>query len=321
MKYFIGIDGGGTKTDGIIIQENGQVLAHQSGGAANMQTVGVERACDEIKSVVEGLAAKAGLNGENDVTLFAGLAGAGRPEDQKALVARLAEVIAAAKISVNSDAIAALYGAFPSGTGIILIAGTGSICYGKDRWDRHYRTGGWGFLLGDEGSGYFLGQQAIIAALKSVDGRGKATVLRQRIETAFSLESIEKIISPLYSGQISRTDVAALAPVVFDAARNGDHAALHIIEKAGHDLGELIAGLARQARIERQQVTVALIGSIFQQREMLIPYMQEAAEKVVAGVAFVEPRCSPVVGAVLLAMRSEKIKITAALLNRIGSTL
>ena len=321
MKYFIGIDGGGTKTDGILMQENGQVLARLAGGAANMQVVGIERVCDEIKRLVDGLTARAGLTGGENIHLFAGLAGAGRPEDRQALIARLAEIIAATKISVNSDAIAALYGAFPSGAGMILIAGTGSICYGKDRRDRHYRAGGWGYLLGDEGSGYFIGQQAIVAALKSADGRGETTVLKQRIEAAFSLDSIEKIISPLYSGQISRADVAALALVVFEAARNGDHAALHIIEKAGLDLGELIVGLARQAGLEQQRVTVALIGSVFLQKETLIPDIQKTAEKVVAAVEFIAPRFSPAVGAALIAMRGEKVKITAALLKRIEATV
>lgn len=317
----IGLDGGGTATKGVMIDGEGGVLARASGESSNIQAIGAERLGENLAALVGNLAAAAGCSAAEVDHLYAGLAGAGRPADREAISLQLQSHGLAKQHTIDTDASAALAGAFGGGPGIIVISGTGSICFGKDEKGTLYRCGGWGFKLGDEGSGYYIGQQALIAALKEFDGRGPKTVLRAHFEKKYELASIDLIISQVYSDKIDRTEIASNAPAVFDAAIAGDSAAREIIARAGREIGKLVAGAARRMGRAEREVDVALIGSIFHQRQVLLPFMQEEALRVVARVHFIDPRFEPAVGACILGLQKEGIPITGALLERMEKAL
>ena len=312
-KYVIGLDGGGTSTKGVLLDEKGQVCADSIGPSSNIQAIGDQELTKAFEQVILDLIAKAGIEKNKVSYLYAGLAGAGRPADRERISACLSSLDLVKDFTIDTDAMAALAGAFNGKAGIILISGTGAICFGKDENDNVVRCGGWGFLLGDEGSGFYFGQQAIIAALKDLDGRGEKTILGDKIKEFFGLEKIELIISPIYSNEIDRTKIASLAPIVFEEAAKNDKVAAEIVETAGKELGKVVAGVSKNLGMTGKSVSVALIGSVFNQRDTLIPLMSVEATKVVSQVTFIDPQNEPAVGAAILGLK--KIGISPDELN------
>ncbi len=313
----VGIDGGGTKTHAVVVDLKGRVLAEASGPSSNFQVLGPEKMAGVVRGVVQEAMSRLPHGSAKIRRVVAGLAGVGRPSDRQRANEALTSLGLAEAVRVDSDAAAALSGAFAGGEGIILIAGTGTICFGKGADGRVERSGGWGYLLGDEGSGYWIGQQAIVAALKDLDGRGPRTALRERIEERYGLERIDLIIPRVYQGDIDRTEVASLAPLVFEEAARGDEAAEQILSRAGEELGLLAAAVARRLRWSVEQVPIALIGGIFKQKERLIPFMQRSLERFQVRFRFVEPLFDPAVGAAIMALQDEGIAVD----DRIRETL
>ncbi len=317
-KYVIGLDGGGTKTLGVLVSGSGTIIARETGESSNIQAIGAEKLAQVLADLVGQLTAAAGLRVEEIDHLYAGLAGAGRPADREVISKIVSDNRLAKNHTIDTDAAAALAGAFAGGPGIIVISGTGAICFGKDEAGTLYRCGGWGYLLGDEGSGYYIGQQALIAALKDLDGRGPKTILREVYENRYGLTSIDMIISQIYSGKIDRAEIASNAPFVFEASEKGDVAARRIIENAGREIGIQIAATARRMGCAQGAVEVALIGSVFKQREILIPYMKEEALRIVATANFIDPRFEPAIGSAILGLMKENIAIDEVLLSKLA---
>ncbi len=319
-KWVIGLDGGGTKTLGVLVDEQGCVAGRAIAESSNYQVIGGEKLGLVISGLVKELMVHAGNPDAKATHLYAGLAGAGRPADREAIHQAIRQHNVAETITVDTDAAAALAGAFAGGPGIIVISGTGAICFGKSKDNMVYRCGGWGYLLGDEGSGYYIGQQAIIAALKDLDGRGQKTRLRQAIEEKYQVASVDLLISAIYSGKMDRTEIAGLAPLVFEFFNKGDQAAVAIIETAGKEIGKIVAAVSKRMGLHGQPVTVALIGSVFKQRHILVPFMQQEALHTVSSVNFIDPQFEPAIGSAVLAMQKENIDIDSAVLANLQKT-
>ena len=319
-RYVLGLDGGGTKTVAVLVEDSGRVLARAQGDSSNYQVIGGEKLGQVIRDVTEEILHQANLKGQQLDHLYAGLAGAGRPADREAIHSIITRQNLARTVTVDTDAAAALSGAFAGGPGIIVISGTGAICFGKSSSDVVYRCGGWGYLLGDEGSGYYIGQQAIMAALKDLDGRGMATSLRAMIEQKYSLSSIDLIISQIYSGKIDRSEIAGLTPAVFAEYEKGDNASQIIIETAGCEIGKIVAAVSRRMGLAGEQAQVALIGSVFKQRHILLPFMEKEALKVVARVDFIDPMFEPAIGSAVLALQKENVTMTTAIMDNLTRT-
>ncbi len=319
-KIVVGLDGGGTKTKGILLKETGEILARVVGDSSNIQAIGADKLATVLHQIVLELAGKAGIQTTQITHLYAGLAGAGRASDREIIGKIIESQELAQRFTVDTDAAAALAGAFAGGPGIIVISGTGAICFGKNTAGEIFRCGGWGYLLGDEGSGYFIGQQAIVAALKDFDGRGEKTQLREEIEKRYQLNSIDLIISSIYSGKIDRTEIASLAPMVFECFDRGDAAARTIIQNAGQEIGKLVSATIKRMSMVGQNVKVALIGSIFKQKDTLMPFILTETGKLSSEVEFIEPRFEPDIGAAILALQKEKVEINESLLGKISET-
>ncbi|MGQ9560990.1 MAG: N-acetylglucosamine kinase [Candidatus Oleimicrobiaceae bacterium] len=317
MPYVVGVDGGGTRTRALLANDRGEILAQAEAGVANVQVIRPEKLSGLITEVLSELRQH---SGEPDLVpdyMYLGLAGAGRASDREAAQAALASAGVAKALTVDTDASIALAGAFPMGPGIIIIAGTGSICYGKAASGDIVRCGGWGYLLGDEGSGYFIGREALVAALKDLDGRGPATTVRRRLEQACQVERIDLVISRVYGGDLDRAAIASFAPLVFEEAAAGDVVAKGIVAAAGRDLGEMAATVARRLGLDGQEVDVALVGSVFHQRAVLEPLMREELTKVSPQVHIDWPRFAPVVGAVILALAKAGVAVTEEVLTKL----
>lgn len=240
---FVGVDSGGTQTRAVIVDAHGRALGRGAAGGANPQSVGFEPAAAQVWAAAAQAAANAGLilplTGA-----WCGLAGVDRPGDYAALAPRLGALAGAVRLTNDAElGLAAL----PDGCGVCVIAGTGSIALGCDRRGTAARAGGWGHLLGDEGSGYDLSRQALRAVACAADGRGPATALTAAVLRAWRLDTPAALVDRLYP-TAEPASVATLAAVVCATAAAGDAVARRIVAAGATALaGAVLAVAARLA--------------------------------------------------------------------------
>jgi N-acetylglucosamine kinase-like BadF-type ATPase len=312
-NYFLGFDGGGTHLRGCLIDDTGEVLAVVSHPPASFPKL-KEKIGEPVAALAHELHARGGLPlGPAKAAGFCST-GVGRAADREIVERALREKNMAEKIVAESDAMAALTGAFGGGPGIIVIAGTGVIGYGRAPSGDIIRVGGWGYLLGDEGSGFALAQAALIAALKDWDGRGPKTALRPIFEKHFNVPSIELIISQIYSRDFDRGKFAELAPLVFEAADNGDAVAHGIVRHTGRELGHLVRAAANRGQWNFP-IPLALVGNLFRRRDVLLPAFWEILDA--KQFNLMVPRFEPVVGAALLGIMAAGMSLPNDFLNNV----
>lgn len=315
-RYVIGIDGGGTSTRAVLVDEDGRVHAGATGGSSNFQVVGSKGLRKCIRDLVEQLWASVESPYMPVDVLCVGLAGAGRPEDQAEIRKVVGELGLAVQIVVVTDGEAALEGAHGGQPGLIVVSGTGSLAWGKNAQGDMARAGGWGYRIGDMGSGYEIGRRAIVACLRAMDGMKEDTVLSERICTRLRLPSIEQIIRWIHQEEIGQKEVADLAPLVFEAAREGDRVSQCIVEQAGRDLGLLVRTIARRLHMDGT-VPLSVIGGVFKEKEHLLPWLCSVAEERSRRLNIVVPRFPPVVGSAMIALRSLGVEETDEILQHL----
>ncbi|MEE9187171.1 MAG: BadF/BadG/BcrA/BcrD ATPase family protein, partial [Bacteroidota bacterium] len=237
-RFVIGIDGGGTKTKGAIADLTGSLLSEKQTGSTNVHIVGYAGAARGIWNLIRELAEQTRGDVGAVSLVVAGLAGMGRLSDRKALLQALKRVagnvrFSLRRIQVCTDAEIALAGAFRGGPGIVIIAGTGSIVIGKDERGDIHRVGGWGRVLGDEGSGYQLGKKALAAVAQSYDGRSAPTALTDAFLERLRLSDVSGLVEKVSSNAF---DVSTLAPLVLEVANRGDRIAGEIVRQSADDL-------------------------------------------------------------------------------------
>ncbi|WP_081838619.1 BadF/BadG/BcrA/BcrD ATPase family protein [Thermogemmatispora carboxidivorans] len=256
-EFYLGIDGGGSKTLAIAVDRHGRERGRALAGSANYASVGQEEAVRQVWLAAERALQAAGAKSRPRAA-WIGLAGLDRPADHVVLYPPLAAL--ADQVHVTNDAELPL-AALEQAVGVVLIAGTGSIALGRDASGCLRRAGGWGYLLGDEGSGYDIGHQALQAATRAADGRGPHTSLLPRILADWGLERAEDLIGAVYHG-LETAAVARLATCVFAAAREGDLVARRIVGNAATELALAALVVSNQLEFPDNVVPLALAGSL-----------------------------------------------------------
>jgi N-acetylglucosamine kinase-like BadF-type ATPase len=275
-RCILGIDGGGTRTTAWLADARGHVLARAASGPSNPLKVGFEAAERELLLAARRAARQAKLVDQPLNAVCLGLAGVDRPVVHRRMSRWLRRTIPARAHLLTSDAAIALQAAIGDGPGIMVISGTGSIGYGRDARDRAMRSGGWGALVDDAGSGYDIGRQAIVAALRVHEGRGPATRLGSEICRALRLKDITWIVLKL----LAPHQIAALFPLVLEAARHRDRVARRLLDEAGRDLADLALALVRRFRWWQQRVPVVLAGGVFQaSRRVRLSFERRVSER------------------------------------------
>jgi N-acetylglucosamine kinase-like BadF-type ATPase len=310
-SYFIGIDGGGTKTTAVLCAPDCAILAEAQGAPSNFQIIGIEPSAHTILSLIQTCCHSVGCSISEIGSIVAGVAGAGRPSDQERLLNGILDLAQAQNLTLNnltieSDARIALEGAFSGKPGIIVIAGTGSIVFGKDERGKTYRAGGWGRFIGDEGSGYTVGQQALRAVARSLDDKNKKTALKKLFDKKFGLDSQETIIHALYKENF---DIASLVPIVIEAASSGDRVAKRILENAALELVEIIDITVQKMNTHIKNPSkrsLALVGGLLSSEHYYSRKVVSNIRKIVPSVSIRPAESSPVVGAALLAIEMLK---------------
>jgi N-acetylglucosamine kinase-like BadF-type ATPase len=240
MDYILGVDGGGTKTVALLGDRDGNVLARGMSGPSNTNAVGFEAACSALESAIN--MARADHRGEIAALCF-GLAGAGRKEDIEQFQIWAVHKFPKSVVQVVSDAEMLLMEAAPSGPALVLVCGTGSIVYGRTVTGELIRAGGWGYLFGDEGSGYAISVAALRAVMKAHDGRGRETLISELVLKRYGLHTALELVRTIYGGQSPHSTVATLSDLVEQAADQGDPVAMDILEESAWELARAIAAV------------------------------------------------------------------------------
>jgi N-acetylglucosamine kinase-like BadF-type ATPase len=273
MDYFLGIDGGGTKTTAWLADSEGKVRARAESGPSNPVKVGLPAAQREILKAFRTTIREAGFSSSaarnSDPPLLrsacAGIAGVDRRAVHRPLLAWMRRHIPARRHRLSSDAAITLAAAVGNAPGIIVIAGTGSIAYARTDGGKLLRAGGWGLPFDDHGSGYELGRQTVAAALEAFDGRGPGTLLVHKICRHLRLRDITEIVSQRLEPQ----QIAALFPLVMETASEGDLVARHLCDNAGRDLASMAVALLKRANWTDRAVPVVTTGGVFKSSNLI----------------------------------------------------
>ena len=255
--FAVGVDGGGSKTLAVVVDEQGNERGRGVVGSSNHTGVGSEQAIRSIYGAVEEAARQAGCALPLRAAWF-GLAGVDHPADYDLLLPYLLPL--AQGVHVTNDAELVLSG-LPDTVGIALIAGTGSIALGRDARGVSARSGGWGHIIGDEGSGFDLGRRCLQAVARATDGRGQATLLVEMFLRDWRLDDASDMIGRVYSG-IDKATIAALSALVFAAAKDGDEVACGMVEDAARELALVTVAVKNRLDFAGGQVALALGGGL-----------------------------------------------------------
>jgi len=305
MSLILGIDGGGSKTAAWLAEASGdradEPLGRGFAGPSNPRAVGFAVACANLDQAIAAAFANAKFPRTMVQAACICLAGADRASEKAALENWAGQAGIATHVRITNDAEPLLAAASRENWGIALIAGTGSIAWGKNRIGDANRCGGWGYLFGDEGSGYAIAIAGLRAAARAADGRGEATRLLSGMQDRLGVSQPATLVEAVYHADIPRAKIAELAEVVFVADAADDFVARRIVAAAATDLAELVVTLARKLQLDDGDYPLALAGGLLVNystlRRAIAEHLQQAsiAPREIAVVA------DPVRGAVELA--------------------
>ena len=230
VPLFLAVDGGGSKTQAVVVDSHGAVCGRGTAGSSNLRAIGIEPAVRQLRVAIEA-ALPPGMRSDIHAAWF-GLSGIHGADGANLLAPHLFSI--AREVSITNDAEFALAG-LDSGPGVALIAGTGSIALGRDASGEMIQVGGWGHLLGDEGSAYDIGRRAAQAAARAADGRGPSTALLQLVLERWGLMTPRQMIDHIYLTQ-EKAPIASLAPGVLQMAKRGDQVARAIRRQSSEEL-------------------------------------------------------------------------------------
>jgi N-acetylglucosamine kinase-like BadF-type ATPase len=280
--YVLGIDAGGTKTFCYLADADGNIVGEGRSSGANLHSHGEL----EVEKVLHGVIEQAiGDLAVLPAATCIGIAGVDRAEDDRIVRGIMRRLGFRSRTLVVNDALIALVAGVGDEPGVVIIAGTGSIAYGVNQQGLAARAGGWGYVLGDEGSGFWIGREALMAVVREADGRGPRTGLTPLVLEHFTLEQVSGLVREVYEPGRHRQPVAALGPVVERARAEGDVVAAEILRHASEELTRAAASVIERLQMRGDAFQVVLSGSIFR----LIPWLVEDLKSRLAEVA---PRAS-----------------------------
>jgi glucosamine kinase len=296
MTLYMGIDGGGSKTECAIANEN-EVLGRFTTGTCKFQRVGREAATASLRSAVRGALQAANCNANDIRQSCIGISGASQPEVREWATQTLAGLVSGG-VTVVGDNVIAHEAAFHGGAGILIVAGTGSIAYGRNHHGETARAGGWGPIVSDEGSGNWIGRSAVSAVLRALDG-GTQTALLAALQQAWKISSREEIAG-IANGSPA-PDFAALFPLVLAAAESGDTQALDLLDRAGHQLAHLASVVARKLWPSGAAIPIAGSGGVLKNSARVRGILRRTILAEHPHAEYDEQVIDPVLGALFIA--------------------
>ena len=287
--FYLGVDGGGSKTLAVIVDASGRECGRGLAGSSNHEAVGHEQALSALHAAIGRAASVADANLPL-AAAWLGLAGVDHPRDVEALLPQVSGLATTVRITNDAELLLA---ALPHGVGAAVIAGTGSIALGRNVRGMFARAGGWGHVMGDEGSGYAIGRDALRAAVRCADRRGPATTLLADILAHWKLSAPEELLHRVYQ-PFDKTAIAALAPMVLTQADAGDQMARRIVARAGRELALAVTTVGRGLGFAYDGLPLALGGGLLTHETRLRAALLRslARDWVVEHVVVTEPALS-----------------------------
>jgi N-acetylglucosamine kinase-like BadF-type ATPase len=307
MRFFLGIDGGQSGTTAVIGDENGRVLGSGRGGPCNhvQGPEGRPKFINAVSGCVGIACREAGLDPAT-IAFESSCAGfSGGPADKREL---LAEIIRTRSLDVTTDALIGLSGATAGAPGIITIAGTGSISYGRNSAGKFARAGGWGYVFGDEGGGFDITRQALRAILKHEEGWGPATQLHEALLSETGSTDANDLMHRFYTTDFPRPKIASYSILVDRVAAEGDTVARNILLNAAQQLATSTSAVRSQLFPPREEVSVAFIGGVF--KSELVRERFRMLVELEDGNHVIDPQFGPAAGALIEAYRTAGISPT-----------
>jgi glucosamine kinase len=301
--HVLGIDAGGTKTVCLLANDRGEVLAQARASGANLQVMGefgvekiLHRVMDETLD-------------DRDIRLSAiclGIAGVDRPRDSQTVKEIMRRIGQKTRTVVVNDALIALVAGAGDRAGVVIVAGTGSIAYGRDDAGRAARAGGWGYLLGDEGGGFWIGRAALSAVVRQFDQRGPATLLTDLVLQQMQLSTPAEVIHAIYDRGLQRHTIAGLAGVVQRAMEAGDAVAGEILDRAATELAAAAASVVTRLGMRGDVFPTILAGGMFKGIPSLVTSVTTRLAEVAPRSEILRLEVEPANGAITLALAAAR---------------
>jgi glucosamine kinase len=315
MKLFLGIDGGGTRTRAFLTDAGGRRSAWGESGPSNPNHASAEEVRTNLERAILGAFHQLEVGLSDCVSVFLGMAGVttepGREEMRRLLQGC---GLGHTTIGVDHDIRIALAGGLAGQPGIALIVGTGSSCYGRTADGRSWQTGGWEALISDEGSGYYLGREAISAAARMADGRQPESPLQARVFGWLGITRIADVLPRIHDQALSRSEIAAFAPQVIALAESGDAAAQDILDRGAQLLAEMV--IANHRRLPTgPHPDVVITGGLGTARTRYRLKIEEAIRHDQPCARIWSPQLAPAVGGALLAMEQAGLPVAGEALE------
>jgi len=319
----LGIDGGATRTRAVLITESGHLLGYGQSGPTNYDTVGIKNTTQHLTDAINQTLHQANSPTLDIKSVFLGMAGVVSQSDRNVIleIASGIPIIKDADLQVDHDLRIALPGGLIGAPGDVLIVGTGSSCYGENRQGQKLRVGGWGHLLDDGGSSYYLGLQALISIIRAADGRIPPTLLSKKVMQNLEITDVENIMWRVYHRSLQPIEIAALAPLVIDAAEMGDTTSLKIINNGVHELALLVLTAASRLgynsgeSADHEKLRIALTGGLVKASRLYRETLLSAIYEILPASQVQQPVLPPVFGAALLALNTSGISANLDLIE------
>ncbi len=305
-RLYLGVDGGQSSTTALIADDTGRVIGRGRGGPCNHVTAseGRKRFFSALSECLEGACEQAGLDSTTVIFACACLGFSGGPEDKERYSR---ELIRSTQYKITHDAEIALSGATAGEPGIIIIAGTGSMAFGRNAEGKTARAGGWGHIFGDEGGAFDITRRALRAALQYEEGWGPSTILRDLLLKQTGAANANELLHLFYTPEYSRQRVASLCPLVTRAAEEGDNVALGIFDTSSAELARFVEGVHHHLFRAGERVRLAYIGGAFRSAPLLASFTNRVCNSIASQIG--PPRFSPAAGALLEALRLDGKKV------------
>lgn len=305
-----GIDGGGTTTKVVVCNREGEIVYSFLRGTINHYGAGIEVVRENFQEIASGLKAYSGwLPG----TIFTGNSALSHKVSQEIIKELTAGAFGASSVHFHSDVYIALLGHTLGKPGAMLIAGTGSMACGIDSNGTYHTVGGWGQVLGDEGSAYHLAMEGMKSTLRAYDGMSKPTQLTNRLLKFFDLKEISGIIDKIYYPPIEKSVIAAFATEVEQAARAGDEVAIDILEQEAAWLFKLGRTIADRCATKN----LGYFGSVLNRNETIL--MQLKTHLKAEGITLQTPVFDPEIGALIAAFGEAGIPVTQTVIDNLSN--
>lgn len=319
-RIILAVDGGGTSTRCMAIDSNGIIRGAAEAGPSNHILSPWETVKESIESALRGAVEEASVEAVACISL--GAAGIGPGGEGKEAIEDLArEILPAEKVTATGDMVIAFHGAIMEDCGVVANAGTGSVVYGRSAAGAYRQVGGWGHVLGDEGSAYDIAIRGLRTAARFLDGRGESTALVDLIPPALDVSDMMQVAFKVYGLNMPREEIAGLAKIVAEAAADGDEVSQEILRAAAEELALAVTTAIRELGMQDRRIPVSYVGSVFDSGELVIRPFADAVTMKCPRADVLPPKFPAIIGAFVLGAKKAGWDVSAQMLMNVKKSL